>query len=299
MREIRRGEEMPEDWRTHLKFDPITQLLASNHEAILFFTKKDLLEEDVQPIDFIWQLPNVSKLLQKQQEDGSWKYRGGKPDIRSHQNYNQIETYRILGELVEKYGMNRSEIAIKNAVEFLFQFQTDVGDFRGIYGNQYTPNYTGAIMELIIKAGYENDTRIEKGFKWLLSFRHTDGGWTIPIQTVGGKLDRAALRADPILPDLAKPSGHMETGCVLRAFAAHPKYRLSPEAKIAGEFLASRFFKQDTYSGRQDVRFWEKITYPFWFTDILSALDSLSFLGFTSENPNIQKGLSWFFNKQE
>ncbi len=107
------------------------------------------------------------------------------------------------------------------------------------------------------------------------------------------------MSADTILPDLAKPSGHMETGCVLRAFAAHPKYRLSTEAKIAGEFLASRFFKRDTYSGRQDVSFWKKITYPYWVTDILSALDSLSFLGFTSENPNIKKGLSWFINKQE
>ncbi|GAH47147.1 unnamed protein product, partial [marine sediment metagenome] len=60
-----------------------------------------------------------------------------------------------------------------------------------------------------------------------------------------------------------------------------------------------RFFKRDTYSGRQDVSFWEKITYPYWFTDILSALDSLSFIGFSSKNPNIKKGLSWFINKQE
>ncbi len=83
-------------WRTYLRYNPIPNLLASGFVTITYFTKKDLLDEDVQPIDFIWQLPNVSKLLQKQQEDGSWKYRGGKPDIRSQQNYNQIETYRIL-----------------------------------------------------------------------------------------------------------------------------------------------------------------------------------------------------------
>jgi hypothetical protein len=36
---------------------------------------------------------------------------------------------------------------------------------------QYTPNYSAAIMELLIKAGYSTDVRTEKGFQWLLSIR--------------------------------------------------------------------------------------------------------------------------------
>jgi hypothetical protein len=92
-------------------------------------------------------------------------------NIRSQQNYNQIETYRIIGELVEKYSFNKSNNALLKAADFLFRFQTQEGDFRGIYGNQYSPNYSAAIMELLIKSGYENDPRIEKGFRWLLSSR--------------------------------------------------------------------------------------------------------------------------------
>jgi len=174
---------MKEKWRKELNFDPIPPLLASENEAILFFTQRDLLgSKKMEPIETLWQLSQVKKLIRKQQEDGFWKYPGGDTSIRSREDYNQLETYRIIGELVEKYGVNKKLPAIQKAAEFLFSFQTEEGDFRGIYGTQYTPNYTAMIMEILIKAGYENDARIKKGFKWLLSIRQADGGWAIPFQ---------------------------------------------------------------------------------------------------------------------
>ncbi len=290
---------MAENWRTLLKFNPVPHLIASANKAIAYFARRDLLEEDVEPLETLWQLPHVVKFLQKQQEDGAWKYSGGKPEIRSQQNYNQLETYRILGELIEKYGFLRNHPAITKATDFFFQFQTNEGDFRGIYGTQYTPNYTAAIMELLIKAGYTNDPHIEKGFKWLLSCRQSDGGWVIPVRTIGVKLDQSTMKSETIAPVISKPSSHLVTGCVLRAFAAHPKFRTRKEAKIAGELLTSRFFKRDKYPDRQDTSYWTKFSYPFWFTDLLSALDSLSYLNFTPKNIHIKNGLDWFTAKQE
>jgi hypothetical protein len=70
--------------------------------------------------------------------------------------------------------MTRAHPAVQRAAECLFSFQTDEGDFRGIYGTQYTPHYTAGIMELLIKAGYANDERIARGFAWLLSMRQRD-----------------------------------------------------------------------------------------------------------------------------
>jgi len=279
--------------------DPIPRLIASGNEALRYFVRRDLLEEGVGSVQILWELPDVLAIVRKQQGDGSWKYHGGKERIRSPQNYNQLETYRILGILVEKYGLNKVHPAIRNAAEFLFGFQTEEGDFRGIYGNQYTPNYTGAIMELLIKAGYENDRRIDKGFKWLLSMRQQDGGWAIPLRTANKKLDTIAMEADTIDPDVSRPSAHMVTGCVLRAFAAHPKYRKAREAKVAGELLASRFFKPDAYPDRQDASYWTKFSYPFWFTDLLSSVDALSSLGFTAGNAKIREALEWFVNRQQ
>jgi hypothetical protein len=64
---------------------------------------------------------------------------------------------------------------MRQAAEYLFSHQTNEGDFRGIYGTQYSPNYSAAIMEFLIKAGYARDERIAQGFQWLLHIRSVTG----------------------------------------------------------------------------------------------------------------------------
>jgi Squalene-hopene cyclase C-terminal domain len=286
-------------WIKILDVNPINILLSPENPAIEYFTRRDLLEEDVSAVQVLWELPVVANILKKQQKNGSWKYPGKiRADIRSREDYNQIETFRMLGELVEKYGLNRTHQQIQNAAEFLFSCQTPKGDFRGIYGNHFATTYSPAIMELLIKAGYENDKRIKKGFQWLLSMRQEDGGWVIPLRTSGMDLKEAWKENKPALPDRSKPFSHLVTGMVLRAFAAHPKYRDSEEAKKAGELMASRFFQPDKYPDRKDKKFWEGVSYPFWFTDIISALDSLSILGFTKDDPNIRSGVNFLRSRQ-
>ncbi len=285
-------------WQSLLRFDPMPILLSSRNPAILFFTRRDLLEEKINQIETLWEQPSVKKILSHQLPDGSWRYPGAKLDIRSQQNYNQIETYRVVGELEEKYGFTNCHSALRNASDFLFSFQTQEGDFRGIYGNQYSPNYTAAIMELLIKSGYQKDRRVEKGFGWLLSIRQDDGGWAIPGRTRNVKINDFLFKAETIQPDKAMPFSHLVTGVVLRAFAAHPKYRRLDEAKAAGTLLASRFFKKDSYPDRGTADFWTKFSFPFWFTDILSSLDSLSLLGFKMQDPQIKAAIDWLINAQ-
>jgi hypothetical protein len=285
-------------WKYYLKFDPLPALLSVKNLAILYFVKRDLLEKKVEPVEKLRALPDPIEIIKKQQEDGLWKYASSKKQLRTQENYNQIETFRQLGELIEKYGFTKRNINIKKAAKFLFSFQTDEGDIRGIYGNQYSPNYTAAIMELLIKSGYTEDPRIEKGFQWLLSCRQDDGGWAIPIRTSNAKW-RDVLNSNlPLEPIRQKPFSHMVTGVVLRAFAAHPKYQKYKEAKIAGELLASRFFKPDKYPDRRAADYWTKVSFPFWFTDIISSLDTLYHLGFKSNNPQIKEGLNELRNQQ-
>ena len=289
-----------ENWRKQLKFDPLPPLFSSGDEALCYFTRRDLLDEKVESVESLWHLREVERLLDKQLDDGAWKYPGsGKEHLRAAEDYNQLETFRSVGQLVEKYGLNKKHPAIKRAADYLFSRQTKEGDFRGIYGNQYTPNYSAAIMELLIKAGYDKALHIKRGFRWLVSIRQHDGGWAIPISTVRAKWNVQTLGGDRISPDLSRPFSHMVTGVVLRAFAAHEEYSQSKEAIAAGKLLASRFFKKDTYPGRQTADFWTRFSYPFWFTDLLSALDSLSLMGFASDDPQIEKALEWFIAQQQ
>lgn len=287
------------DWKKQLKFNPLPTLLTSRNEALRYYTRRDLQGQEVESVERLWQLVEVRKIVDRQLNSGAWRYHGGSEHIRSSEDYNQLETYRVLRELVEKYGLNKQHPAIRRTADYLFSHQTEEGDFRGILGNQYTPYYSAGIMELLIKAGYVDDSRLKRGFHWLLSIRQEDGGWAIPLRTVGRRFDPKTLQSEPIRPDTSRPFSHLVTGIVLRAFAAHPEYRRSKEARIAGELLASRFFEADKYPDRSDPSFWTSFSYPFWFTDLLSSIDSLSLMGFTRDDAQIGKALDWFIARQQ
>jgi hypothetical protein len=238
-----------DNWRKQLKFDPLPPLLSSENEALLYFVRRDLLEE------------------------------------------------------VEQYGFTREHPQARRAAEFLFSCQTADGDIRGLLANQYATYYTGAIMALLIQAGYEDDPRIDKGFQWLLAMRQSDQGWTIPILT--HKFDHAtqyrltSQAAEPVEPDRARPFSHNWTGMVLRAFAVHPTYRCSEAAQAAAQLLKSRFFQPDVYTSYQAASYWVRFEYPFWWNNLVAALDSLSRIGLSKDDERIKQALDWLSDKQE
>ncbi len=289
------------NWQKAFRYDPLPALLNSNNKAIVYFTRRDLLDEQVEPTKYVWELPEPQKILRKQQPDGSW----GKPDkdtaIFPPNHHILVETFKQFRILAERYQFTKDHPAIAGAAEFLFTFQTPEGDIRGFIGNQYATYYTGYILSLLVKAGYEDDPRVEKGMAWLLSMRQDDGGWTIPMLT--HKLDRETwLRltskyAEPLELDRKHPFSHNWTDMVLRAFAAHLKYRQSKEAKAAGTLLKSRFFQPDVYTSYQSLKYWTR--FVFWWPNLITGLDSLSLLGFPVDDPDIKKGLRWFIDNQQ
>jgi hypothetical protein len=286
-------------WSKRLRFDPVPPLLESGNAAVRLFTRRDLFGEAVEPIEELWESQDVARLLRRQLPNGSWKYPNPRTALRSAENYNLLETYRALGELVEKHGLHKGHPAIRRASRYILGHQSADGDIRGIYGNQYSPNYTAGFLELLTKAGLGADAHVRRSFRWLLSIRQHDGGWAIPLRTAGRNFQPATLRARTIHTISSKPSSHLVTGVVLRAFVAHPRYRNTPAARAAGALLASRLLKPDVYPDRRTTVFWTHFAYPFWFTDLLSALDSLSLLGFSGNEPSIQRALTWFVRHQD
>jgi hypothetical protein len=266
----------------------VETLLSTGNNALITFTKKDLLGEEVD-IERLWTLPRVKKLLKKQQGDGSWIYPNRKAILRSPTNYNQYETYKTLAELVELYGLNKKHKAIRMAADYLFSFQTKEGEFRGIYGNQYSPNYSASITEFLIKAGYHG-TKVKESLNWLLKMRQNDGGWAIPLRTRNEKLG-ALKKRETIEPDRTKPFSHLITGIVLRPFSLVNEDR--KKVKDAGIMLADRVFTRDKYSDRQEIEYWTKFTYPYHWTDILSTIDTLTLLGIKNHS-KINEIEQWF-----
>jgi len=85
---------------------------------------------------------------------------------------------------------------------------------------------------------------------------------------------------------------------VLRALAASDLYRRREETLRAAGSLASRLLLPDRYPDRKGVEYWTKFSFPFWFTDLVSALDSLSMIGIPADNPSVAKAMEWFCSRQ-
>jgi len=280
-------------------------LLARGNLPILYWLKKDILEV---PVDREYK--NLKKfaarirILKKQRSNGGWcrkKYEG---NPRWEKTYYIVETLRNVFHLYN-YGCTLEDESIQKAVEFLFSTQSPEGDFRGAYLNEYAPTYHALTLEILCLYGLDKDKRTQKGFRWIMSNKQHDGGWVIPYRTIDKKELKARYnfeaqsKIDPVKPDLNQPFSHLVTGMVLRALAASPTWRNNKLAWKAGELLMSRFFQPDKYEDRRQSSFWREITYPFWATDILSTLDSLSKIGFEISHAKIQQALRWLQKKQK
>ncbi len=294
------------NWIKQLKYNPINLLIESNNAAITYFAKRDLLSENVPEKKYIWELPEPQKILKKQKILGYWKSNSQNRKKAPAVNYDLFETFKQFSKLVDMYEFNKKHELVYNAAEYIFSCQTDEGDIRGIIGNQYAPYYTGLIMSLLIKAGYENDPRIKKGFTWLLSMRQNDGGWVIGSPGAFGQYSKEEYK---ILTthnvgtkkdfDKTKPFTHSGTGMVIRAFAVHSKYKKTKEAKTAAILLKSQFFKKDNSSSYKAVDNWVNFKYPFFWTDLVSALDSISLIGIPKEDNDVQTALNWLKSNQQ
>lgn len=290
-----------ESWRSELRIDPIPALLASEDQALQHFVNGDLLNEDPHPIEHIWALPEVQNILKKQVDDGSWDRPAGQKKYKAI-NYKLIDTWKQFRFLIDQFAFTRDHPAIEKAAEFLFSCQTELGDIRGMLANQYANYYTGAILSLLIKAGYEDDPRVEKGMQWLISHRQDDLGWSEALIT--HKFDRETLLrltsqyAEPIETDRSKPFSHNSTGMVLRAFATHSRYRASEAARIAAKLQKSRFFQPDRYTSYHSADYWLRFQFPFWWNNLVAALDSISQID-PSRDEKIEDALRWLIEHQE
>lgn len=288
-----------QNWKSVLHSDPLPALLAWQDQALTYHVRHDLTQEPVQPVGRLWALPELIHLVAKQQANGAWQYPNRPNHLAGGSNYDLLETYRSLRILVEMYGFQNNQQALARAAEYVFACQSTEGDIRGILGNQHMPYYHAAILELLIRSGYTKDARIEKGLQWLLSMRQMDGGWLIPAQQLPAREKTNAFwQGKPLAPDRSLPHSHLATGMVLRAFAAHPKYRLCPEVSDAAACLKARLFQADRYNDRKSASYWFKFQFPFWWPNLLTALDTLSWLGFTRQDAGINRALDWFITHQ-
>jgi len=269
------------DWISQLKHDPIDDLLSEEDIALKYRVERDILKKKQgSPEEPLTDDTLYRALVRKQKPDGSWRESGRK---KSEDNWTFIATLRSMLNLLDRGSGNGDEVFDQGAL-YLLGTQSEEGDFRGAYGADIPgPGYTGMVLDVLYRGGVDEPEQIQKAVDWLLDIRRTDGGWAIPTLRTKSKSD---------------PSSHCVTGMALRGFASAPDEGIRKEVQKAGDLLANRIFKPDKYPDRRGVEYWGKLSYPFWFTDALSALDVLSRLGFDLSAGRIKRAYKWLIKQQ-
>ncbi|HXU83191.1 MAG TPA: hypothetical protein VN914_17475 [Polyangia bacterium] len=283
-------------WRARLASDPIPRLLREGSPSVLARVRRDLIDDSEAPTaKEIAEYPEVKALLKKMEKNGSFAPKATEKSLGGAKFAVALATLRAIDRLAD-FGL-RLEGAdgvgspLHKMAGFLLQSQESDGGIADLAladnpkgrPKAVALHFQGWAVSALCRAGFEGDPRVEKGFQHLLERRQDDGGWAWR----GVRTDSAA-----------RPSSHLVTGMVLRAFASSAARRTSREARRAAELLATRFLQPDRYEDRKAPSFWEILTEPRFYTDVLDALDTITAIGLGKENSGVRTAEAYLRSRQ-
>jgi hypothetical protein len=295
-------------WRARLASDPIPRLLREGSPSVLARIRRDLIDDSEAPgLDEVWGYPEVKALVKKIEKDGSFAPKAPEKALGPIDFATALSTLRGLDRLAD-LGVRAGEGGepgkdgapakpakppkeLLKSVDFLLSSQASDGglaalaitDSPKVPAKMPALHFQGWAISALCRVGFETDPRVEKGLQFLIERRQDDGGWAWR----GVRTDSAA-----------RPSSHLITGMVLRAFAASGARRASREARRAAELLATRFLQPDRYPDRKAPSYWEILTEPRFYTDVLDALDTVTAIGLGKENSGVRTAEAYLRSRQ-
>ena len=281
----------PSGWRARLGRDPVPILLREGGPALVARVRRDLIDDDEAPgQDEVVTYAEVKSFLRKQEKTGAFPAKPPEKTLGPARFVRTVATLRALERMAD-YGLGKAHPAVASAAELVLSSQAADGGIGDLAlgetpesrGRTVAIHFQGWALAALCRSGYDDDARIEKGFRHLLANRQADGGWAWR----GVRTDSAA-----------RPSSHLVTGMALRAFAASPTRRTSREARRAAELLATRFLQPDRYPDRKAASFWEQLGEPRFYTDVLDALDCVTAVGLGKENSGVRTAEAYVRGRQ-
>jgi hypothetical protein len=282
-------------WRARLASDPIPRLLREGSPSVLARIRRDLIDDSEAPgLDEVWAYPEVKSLIKKMLKNGSFEPKAPEKALGGAKFASTLATLRAIDRLADlgvRTEEGRAPAELKKSVDHLLASQESDGGIADLAlaetakgrAKMVALHFQGWALSALCRLGYENDARVERGLQFLLEHRQDDGGWAWR----GVRTDSAA-----------RPSSHLVTGMVLRAFASSTARRASREARRAAELLATRFLQPDRYPDRKAPGFWEVLTEPRFYTDVLDALDTVTAIGLGKENSGVRTAEAYLRSRQ-
>lgn len=283
--------------------DIINWLLEDDNPPVKYYTLVDLLgktfddEEVTTAKEQIMKTGAVPKILSKQEPGGYW---GIQNDFYVRSKYKgTVWNLIILAEL----GADGEDSSIKKTCEFIFKKSRDPtsGGFSyasttaggGAPGN-VLPCLTGNMIWSLIRLGYLDDPRVQKGIQWITKYQRFDDGEQNLPKDWPYKAHKACF---------SKHSCHMGVVKTLKALAEIPRNKRTPNVKNtinqAVEYLLIRhIYKRSHDLSKKSKPGWLRLGFPLMYqTDILEILDILTRLGVKDER--MQDAMDIVVSKQD
>lgn len=175
------------NWKSFLKNDTLEWLLEENNPSIRYFTLIDLFNKKSSSVEAktakarIMSEGPVPKILDNQEPGGYWI----DPDIwygGVARSKGSVWSFLILAELAADGNDER----IKQACEYILDHtQHESGAFfpkRKLITRRQIPIFpllpclTGNMLFSLIRFGYLNDPRVQKGLEWIVKYQRFDDG---------------------------------------------------------------------------------------------------------------------------
>jgi hypothetical protein len=281
----------PSGWRARLARDPLPNLLREGPPSLSARIRRELIDDDEAPRDSeVLAFPDVKAFLKKQTKKGDFPAKPAEKALGNDRFASTLATCRALERLAE-LGLGSEQPAVMSAAEFVLETQAKdggiaalaIGEKKEDKAKMVAVHFQGWALAALCRVGLDGDERVAEGFKFLLQWRQADGGWAW-----------RGVRCD----SSARPSSHLITGMALRAFAASPSRRTSREARRAAELLATRFLQPDRYPDRKAPIYWEQLSEPRFYVDMLDALDTVTSVGLGKENSGVRTAEAYVRGRQ-
>lgn len=286
-----------------LKADPTDWLLEEENPSVRYFTLTDVLnkasnDKEVQKAKAaIMHVGVVPQILAKQKPRGHW---GVAEDFYIRSKYKgTVWTLIILAEL----GADGTDSRIKRACEFILAHSQDLesGGFShlgsetggGGLHDIILPCLTGNMIYSLIRFGYLDDPRVQRGIDWIVKYqRFDDGEGETPK---GWPYGRGRC--------FERHSCHMGAVKALKALAEIPANRRSSRVKEAihngaEHMLKHHIHKRSHNLSRVSKTGWLQLSFPLmWNTDVLEILGVLTKLGYRDER--MREAVDLVISKQD
>lgn len=294
---------MMADWKSLLKGDPTGWLMDIDNPSVRYFAMTSILgrlagDPDVDEAHAAIMLSGtVPQILAKETKEGTWESPGR---FYTAKYKGTVWQLMIMAELAADGNDER----IRKACEFTMDYSQDPesGGFSPWHNSKtgggshalVVPCLTGNMVWSLVRLGYSDDPRVQRGIDWIVKYQRFDDGAKVAAR--GWPYDKEVMC-------FGRHVCHMGVVKGLKALAEIPPNKRSANVKKTIEsgkeyLLQHHIFKRSHNLNRTSKPGWLHFGFPLMYqTDALEILGILTNLG--CRDKRMQEAIDLVVSKQD